>query len=330
MRVAIVCPAPVGSRLGNRVTALRWRHILRALGHEVTLATRLPSRPFDVLVALHAKKSSDAVFRSRASHPERPIVVALTGTDLHRDIHDDEDARRALDVADRLLVLYPGAELQLPPRHRDKVNVVVQSSPPIRRPPPPAARPRTDRDRPFQVAVVGHLRTEKDPFRTALAARLLPPESRVHVVHAGKALSADMDQTARSEEEHNPRYTWLGEVSTSRARALIAKSALLSLTSEMEGGANVLSEAAAAGTPIVASRIACTEGLLGASHPGLFRFGDVYELARLLLRAERDDDFLADLARRSLALGELLSPRNEEAAWRDLLAALPLRGAHRT
>lgn len=324
MRVAIVCPAPVGSRLGNRVTALRWRSILRALGHEVTIATRLPSRPFDVLVALHAKKSSEAVFRSRASHPGRPIVVALTGTDLHRDIHHDEDAQRALDVADRLLVLYPGADLLLPPRHRDKVSVVVQSSPPIRRPRARHIAPaRTTRDRPFEVAVVGHLRTEKDPFRTALAARLLPPESRVRVVHAGKALSADMERTARAEQEHNPRYTWLGEVTTSRARALIARSALLSLTSEMEGGANVLSEAAAAGTPIVASRIACTEGLLGASYPGLFRFGDEHELARLLLRAERDHDFLADLARRSLALGELLSPRNEEIAWRDLLAALP-------
>jgi putative glycosyltransferase (TIGR04348 family) len=289
--------------------------MLRELGHAVVIDTRLPERPFDVLVALHAKKSGGAVLRCREIHPGRPIVVVLTGTDLHRDIHHEKDAQRSLDLADRLIVLYPGAERSLSRRHRRKAALVVQSSPPIRRPDRP--RPRT-----FDVAVVGHLRSEKDPFRTALAARLLPPDSRIRVLHAGKALSADMARAARAEARRNPRYEWLGELRPARARALIARSRVLSLTSEMEGGANVLSEAAAAGTAILASRIPCTEGLLGVDHPGLFPFGDTRALADLLDRAERDGAFLRDLEQRSRALGERLSPEREKRAWEELLRSL--------
>lgn len=312
MRVILVCPAPPGSRVGNRITAQRWSRLLRELGHAATIVSSLPESPFDVLVALHATKSQEAVMDCRARHPERPIVVALTGTDLHRDIHRGADAQRALDLADRLIVLYPGAERALPERHRPKVSLIVQSSPPIRR----TARPRA---RTFDVAVVGHLRPEKDPFRTALAARLLPAESRVRVLLAGKALSAGMGKRAMAEERANPRFRWLGELPAGRARALIGRSHVLCLTSEMEGGANVLSEAAAAGTPILASRIACTEGLLGADHPGLFPFGDTEALARLLRRAETEQAFLQDLERRSRTLGQLLSRANEMSAWRELL-----------
>ena len=313
MRIAIVCPAPVGSRAGNRVTAERWRRMVRSLGHTVVLAEELPGEPFDVLVALHARRSAAAVRRCRELYPARPVVVALTGTDLHRDIHTSEEAQLTLDLADLLIVLYPGAERALPPRHRSRVVVIVQSSPPIRRVRRPGARA-------FDVAVVGHLRPEKDPLRTAMAARLLPADSRIRVLHAGKALSPGVAARARAEDAENPRYVWLGELPPWRARALIGRSHLLSLTSEMEGGANVLSEAAAAGTPIVASRIDCTEGLLGADHPGLFPVGDERALAALLRRAEEDAAFLRDLEARSIALGSALSPEAERRAWQELLA----------
>ena len=138
-------------------------------------------------------------------------------------------------------------------------------------------------------------------------------------------MSPEAAAQAREEAARNPRYKWLGELSPGRARALIGRSHLLCLTSEMEGGANVLSEAAAAGTPILASRIACTEGLLGSDYPGLFPVGDERALSAALLRAERDPAFLADLERRALALGETLSPAAEKAAWAALLAAIPVK-----
>ena len=129
-------------------------------------------------------------------------------------------------------------------------------------------------------------------------------------------------QAAEAEQRDNPRYRWLGEVPQWRARALIAKCRLLSLTSQMEGGANVLSEALAAGTPILASRIACTEALLGEDYPGLFPFGGTEELARLLCRVERDAGFLATLTRACRARRSLVSPRREATAWKRLLEEL--------
>ena len=64
----------------------------------------------------------------------------------------------------------------------------------------------------FTVCVLGHLRPVKDPFRTALAARLLPAESRIRVVHVGAALSEEMAELARAEAAENPRYRYVGEL----------------------------------------------------------------------------------------------------------------------
>lgn len=301
--------------MGNRITALRWQEVLRELGHVAFIATELGGRGYDVLVALHARKSAEAVQLSRRHHPERPVVVALTGTDLYGDIHHDESAKRSLALADRLVVLHPAGGDELPPEHRSKVRVIVQSVP------PPSQRPRRS-TRAFEVAVVGHLRPEKDPFRTALAARLLPPESRILVQHAGRALTDEARERAEAEQQQNPRYHWLGELPRARARALIGRCRVLALTSRMEGGANVLSEALIAGTPVIASRIACTEAILGADYPGLFSFGSTQALAELLQRVEQEKGFLDDLARRCRARRSLVSPAREKAAWKALLREL--------
>jgi glycosyltransferase involved in cell wall biosynthesis len=172
------------------------------------------------------------------------------------------------------------------------------------------------------VAVVGHLRGEKDPLRAALAARGLPAASRIRIVQAGRALDVAWAQRARAEQRKNPRYAWLGELGPARARGLIARSRLLALTSRLEGGANVIGEALAAGTPIVASRIDCTEAILGPRYPGLFRVGATRELRALLLRAEREPGFVAELARRCRAIRPLLAPARERAAWWSLIREL--------
>src|SRR2546421_12934940 len=89
VRVALVCPAPPHSRLGNRITALRWRRMLRELGHEAVIVAPGAAPAADVLIALHARRSAQSVRRTHERHPETHIVVALTGTDLYRDIHTD-------------------------------------------------------------------------------------------------------------------------------------------------------------------------------------------------------------------------------------------------
>src|SRR5262249_21388201 len=174
VRVALICPAPPGSRVGNRITALRWQRMLRGLGHRAFIATGGTSRSYDALIALHAKRSAEAVRDARETHPERPLVVALTGTDLYQDIHRDRSARRSLDLPGWLIVLHGRASRELPAKQRPKVRVVPQSATPVRKKPRP--RPRA-----FEVAVVAHLRPVKDPLRTALAARRLPADSRIEI-----------------------------------------------------------------------------------------------------------------------------------------------------
>src|SRR5262245_19101719 len=86
VRLAIVTPAPPGSRLGNRLTALRYARILRGLGHRVRVLQRWRGEECDALVALHAEKSHASIARFAAAHPRRRLCLVLTGTDLYRDL----------------------------------------------------------------------------------------------------------------------------------------------------------------------------------------------------------------------------------------------------
>jgi putative glycosyltransferase (TIGR04348 family) len=314
MKVLIVTPAPPGSRKGNRVTALRWARLLRQLGHRVALRGDYRGERCDLLVALHARKSAAAVEAYRAARPRAPLVVTLTGTDLYEDIRSDPAARRSLELASRLVVLQPLAIQELDERLRSKARVIYQS----------AVVPRVPRRRTgsFDVCVLGHLRPVKDPFRTALASRLLPASSRVRVLHVGAALSPDMAEQAVAEAADNPRYRWLGDLPRPRALRLLARCRLLAITSRLEGGANAVSEAIAAGVPVVSSHIAGSVGILGADYPGYFPVGDTEALAALLTRAETDAGYYKELKARCRRLRPLFRPARERAAWRGLLREL--------
>jgi len=142
------------------------------------------------------------------------------------------------------------------------------------------------------------------------------------VLQAGAASSEQVARRAAKEEQVNPRYNWLGEVSHEEAMELIARCRLLAITSRHEGGPNVLTEALAVGTPIVASRIPGTVGLLGEEYPGYFEVGDTESLAELLHRAEGDPIFYESLRERCAELAMLASPVREAESWRELLQSL--------
>ncbi len=313
--ICLVTPAPRGSRKGNRVTALRWARILRELGRHVEVREEYHGRRCDLLVALHALRSFPSVERYRAENPDGPLVVALTGTDLYGDIHTHPDARRSLELATRLVVLQPLGIDELPESVRAKARVIYQSVPVGR------VRPAPRRDR-FEVCVLGHLRPVKDPLRTARAARRLPPDSRIQVVHVGAALSPEMAEAARAEAAANPRYRWLGELPRWQALRVLARCRLLVLTSKSEGGANAISEAVALSVPVLSSRIAGSIGLLGDDYPGYFPYGDTAALAHLMRRAETGAAFYRTLRSRCARLRPLVDPAAERRRWRDLLREL--------
>jgi putative glycosyltransferase (TIGR04348 family) len=315
MRIRLVTPAPPRSRAGNRATAARWAAILRALGHRVDVSLDYDGGTADLMVALHAWRSADAIARFAERHPDRPLVVALTGTDAYRFIHSHpEPTLRSVALADRLVGLHDLIGETLPPEHRAKLRVIYQSARLIAR--------RSPVKTSFRVCVAGHLREEKDPLRPAYAVRDLPAVSRLRVEHYGGAHTSEWAQMAQTEMATNPRYRWHGEIGHDRLRRVYASSHLLALPSRMEGGANVISEAVVAGLPVVASRIAGSVGLLGADYPGYYPVEDTEGLRALLLHAESDPAFHADLAARCAARRELFTPERERAGWESLLREL--------
>jgi putative glycosyltransferase (TIGR04348 family) len=325
MNILIITPAPPGSRKGNRITASRWASLLRSLGHRVVLHEEYRGEHCDLLVALHARRSAAAVQAFHRTHPDRPIVIALTGTDLYEDIHTDASARQSMEVASRLVVLQPLGIAELPSHLQERTRVILQSAEAPSLAPGAASRRREV----FEVCVLGHLRPVKDPFRTALAARLLPPSSHLLVLQVGAALSPDMANQAHVETEANPRYRWLGDLPRWKALRVLARSRLLVLTSKMEGGANAISEAIAAGVPVLASDVAGSVGLLGTGYPGYFPVGATRALADLLHLAETDTGFYKNLKSWCQRLRPLFRPARERQGWRRLLQELSVAHSRR-
>jgi putative glycosyltransferase (TIGR04348 family) len=316
MRIIIITPARPSSRSGNSTTTDRWTRILRELGHKVRVAHRYDGAAADLMIALHAWRSADSIRDFRARFPDRPLIVALSGTDINDYIdHDPAPTLHSLACADRLVALQELARRRVPARFRRKVRVVYQSAPLLQRTGTRAASG-------FDVAVIGHLRHVKDPFRAAKAARRLPTTSRIRIVHLGAAETAQWAEMAKAEMKGNPRYVWRGDRPHAEVRRLLGRARAVVLSSISEGGANVISEAVVAGVPVLASRIDGSVGLLGRDYPGYFPVGNTAALARLLHRIETSPDFLARLRRAIARRAHLFRPAREKAEWKKLIREL--------
>jgi putative glycosyltransferase (TIGR04348 family) len=317
MKIVLITPALREQRNGNWYTAARWRDMLREAGHTVRVQMSWDGKPADMMIALHARRSAQAIEAFAVQYPSIPLVVALTGTDLYRDIHHDKSAQWALQLAHRIVVLQDKAVLELSPSSAAKTRVIYQSAPDIER--------RAEHAGQFNVLVIGHLREEKDPFRPAFASAYLAEHSLTQITHLGRALSKNMADLAYRVEQQLKRWHWAGETPHERVLQKLAGAHLLVISSLMEGGANVISEALAANVPVIASDIPGNVGMLGDDYNGFFPVGNERQLARMISKAEHDPDFYAGLVTQCRGRRHLMQPEREACSLRQLVGEFEMR-----
>jgi putative glycosyltransferase (TIGR04348 family) len=315
MKIAITVPPSAVSRSGNRHTAARWRAFLRGLGHRVRVGTDWNGGEDDLLLALHAYKSYPSIARFKQQRPDAPLVLALTGTDIYRDIHEQAEARQALAMATRLIVLQEAGLNELSPPLRKKAMVVYQSSDVRLRHAPIKGC--------FRIAVVGHLRSEKDPFRAAHALAHLAPSAPIELLQIGSALDPAMRAECEAWGKRDPRYRWLGSLPHATTMRWLSTCHLLVVSSVMEGGANVICEAARIGVPVLASRIQGNVGMLGRNYRGYFPLFDDKALSRLIERCRTNGRFYQSLRKALLKRRPMFAPAAESAALNCALRDLP-------
>ena len=312
--IAIIGPALAKANNGNWQTARRWQQFLRA-DYRVACMTawqaEVDAAPA-LMVALHARRSAPSIAAYTAAFPQRPLVLVLTGTDLYRDIAVDAAAQRSLALATRIVVLQPAGVDALPPAVRGKTQVIYQSAATLTpHVPPPNARR-------FTVIMIGHLRAEKDP-QTYMQAAALVTAPRVRMLHLGAALDPALGQLALQTQATVSRYAWHGALAQPQTRQCLKRSALMVISSRMEGGANVIIEAVTSGVPVLASDIDGNRGMLGPDYAGYFPVGDSAALARMVDRAAVDADFHALLRRQCAQRAPLFAPARERAAVVELV-----------
>ena len=311
--LVIVTPALASANNGNWQTARRWAQFLKN-DYRVRIVDRWEAGDEALMIALHARRSAASVAAWRAAHPQRPLLLVLTGTDLYRDIDSDAQAQASLRMADALLVLNELGLQRLPAPLRVKAGVLLQSCPPY--------KPRLKTGRHLRALMVGHLREEKSPQTYFEAARLSAHRSDILFDHIGAGLDPALAEQARSLMREQPHYRWLGALPHAVTRKRIAGAHVLVHASRMEGGAHVVIEAVTSGTPVLASRIDGNLGLLGSDYPGVFDWGDAGALATLLQHARDDAAMLASLRNHCDARAPLFLPAAERLALHTQVARL--------
>jgi putative glycosyltransferase (TIGR04348 family) len=296
------------------MTALRWQRFLEELSYSVEVTESWSQGDPNVLIALHAYRSHQSIVQFKKKHPRRPIVLILTGTDLYRDMENHSEVIQSMEMANQLIVLQSSALDSIPPSLRYKAQVIYQSVK------VDLTAPISKED--FLVTIIGHLREEKDPFCVGRSLPLLPSDSKINVRHLGQAMSSQMGDLAKNFNATLDRYQWIGEVSHADTLRTLSQSYIMVISSRMEGGAHVVSEAIALGIPVIASDIPGNRGLLGKDYPGYYPVGDESALANLLYRSEKMPAFYASLQKHIDLRKELIKPAREKQSIQELVSSL--------
>lgn len=296
------------------MTALRWQRFLEELGYSVGVTESWSGGDAGLLIALHAYRSHQSIVEFKKKYPNRHIVLILTGTDLYRDMENHSEVIQSMEMADQLITLQSSALDSIPASLRYKAQVIYQSVE------IDINNSLTKED--FLVSIIGHLREEKDPFCIARSLPLLPADSKITVRHLGQAMNSEMKDLARHFNATIDRYQWIGEVSHADALRMLSQSRLMVISSRMEGGAHVVSEAIALGIPVIASDIPGNRGLLGEDYPAYYPVANESALANLLYRSETMPTFYASLQKYIDLRKELIKPAREKQSIQELVSTL--------
>ena len=316
--IVIISPALREANNGNWQTAARWQKMLSPIA-KVRIAKEWTGNSAEdaqdtAMFALHARRSASAIAAWHAKHGAQGLAVALTGTDLYRDIQTDKSAQQSLEYAQKLIVLQELGAAALPAHLRHKADVIFQST---------SSLDALKKDETtLRALMVGHLRDEKSPATYFGAAALLSDNNEVFLDHIGEGLDPLLADAARKAQAKNPNYHWLGGLPHTQTRSHIQRAHVLVHASEMEGGAHVIMEAVCSGTPVLASRIDGNVGMLGANYDGYFDFGQADQLIALLRRCQNEPQFLQHLTAQCAARAPLFHPQAEQASLQKLLLHL--------
>jgi putative glycosyltransferase (TIGR04348 family) len=275
----------------------------------------------DLMIALHARRSAQAIQKWRECSPTKPLAVVLTGTDLYRDIVDHSEAQKSLDLADRLVVLQELGIQHLPAQHQSKTRCIFQST--------RSWKPAVKSDKKLRLIMVGHLRTEKSPETFFEAARQLSGIQDIQFTVIGGGLDPQLLEKAQELDHQLPHFCYLGAQPHTQTRRHIRHAHLLVHPSKMEGGAHVIMEAICSGTPSLASHISGNIGLLGPNYSGYFQWGQSNQLCDLILRCRETqkstqpaDRFLTQLTIQCAERAPLFTPQNEQHSLLELMNEL--------
>jgi len=318
-----VCPATDAQNNGNWRTAERWAQLLSRFA-EVSIHLELDEKTaqdFDLLIALHARRSASAIQLWNDTFPDKPLVVVLTGTDLYRDIAQDVNAQQSLEHADRLVVLQELGIEPIPKPYHSKTRCIFQST--------SLWKPAQKTTQQLRVLMVGHLRSEKSPETFFEAARIMASQKEIQFSLIGAGLEPHLLEGAQSLHDSAHHFHYLGALPHSQTRTYIRHAHLLIHPSKMEGGAHVIMEAICSGTPVLASDIPGNQGMLGPDYAGYFEWGQVDQLCGLISRcrdtqslSSPSDRFLDHLTAQCSARAVLFTHENEQHSLMDLLNEL--------
>jgi putative glycosyltransferase (TIGR04348 family) len=316
--VVIISPALQDANNGNWQTARRWAQMLSKQHRTRIIMAWQPDSDVvcqsdEIMIALHARRSAASIAAWQQQRGSRSLIVALTGTDLYRDIHTDTLAQHSLDAAGQLIVLQELGIQSLPQRHRPKTQIVFQSTTSRQ------TLPKTKRH--LNAVMVGHLRDEKMPQTLFEAARLLADDKTIRITHIGAGLDEKIAENAIKTEALCPEYTWARGLKHAQTRRKIQRAHVLVHTSKMEGGAHVIMEAVCSGTPVIASRMDGNVGMLGSSYDGYFPVGDAQALAAMLRRCKNEPSFLDHLAKQCALRAPLFAPSAEQISLLKIVAS---------